>query len=157
VQLSPIRNAPYFAQVDVNSSMKIAKAAEYAEVEVAHLHALNPGFTKASIDHQTNGKLLLPIRAVNKFNLKLQDIDDLRAVSSSRFSKKAKVRPSVTKHTKVITTKHQEYTIHSGDTLSSIAKRHHVTIASLMKWNHIKSTRKLAPGQRLVLWQTKRN
>lgn len=40
-------------------------------------------------------------------------------------------------------------TVRRGDTLSSIARRHHTTVGALCKLNHIRSSTKLRVGQRL--------
>ena len=45
------------------------------------------------------------------------------------------------------------YRVQSGDTLSSIATRHNVTVAQLMKWNNLKSAHKLRIGQRLEIYR----
>lgn len=157
VELSPIRNAPYFAQVDLESSINLEKAAEYAEIEVDQLHALNPGFTRAGLSPHSNAKLLLPIRSVNKFNTKLRDGDDKSELESTRWAKKEVVATSSTKHKTVVAVKRTEHTIHAGDTLSTIAKRYSVDIQTLLKWNHMSSHKTLVPGQHLTLWLKKKN
>ncbi len=43
------------------------------------------------------------------------------------------------------------YTIKKGDTLSSIAKKHHTTVSNLCKWNKIKKTTKLQIGRKLYI------
>lgn len=48
------------------------------------------------------------------------------------------------------TTSHVEYyTVRSGDNLSSIAKRYGTTVSQLQKWNNIKNTNLIYPGQKL--------
>lgn len=44
-----------------------------------------------------------------------------------------------------------EYRIKSGDTLGSVAKKHGVTVAQIMKWNNIKNANKLSIGQRIQI------
>lgn len=44
----------------------------------------------------------------------------------------------------------QRYSVRKGDTLSSIAKRHHVSVASIKKWNHLKGN-SVRAGQQLTL------
>ncbi len=41
------------------------------------------------------------------------------------------------------------YIVRKGDTLGGIARRYHVTVAQLMRWNHIRNARTLRIGQRL--------
>jgi membrane-bound lytic murein transglycosylase D len=158
VQLSPIRNAPYFAQVDLDSAINLEKAAEYAEIEVDQLHALNPGFKRAGVSQNSNATLLLPIRAVNKFNHKLHDDDGKAELESSRWAKNEVSTPASVKPKKVlVASKRTQHTIRSGETLSSIAKRYGVAIHTLTQWNHMNSHKKLVPGQQLTLWLNKRN
>ena len=45
------------------------------------------------------------------------------------------------------------YRVKSGDTLSGIAKKHHVTVAQLMKWNNLKSANRLRVGQTLEIYR----
>lgn len=82
VELSPIRNVPYFTQVDLNSTVNLAQAAKAAEIDVAHLHALNAGYKRTATDPSQPSRLLLPIKAVNKFNTQFNDDDNDEA---SRF------------------------------------------------------------------------
>ena len=42
------------------------------------------------------------------------------------------------------------YTVVSGDTLSSIARKHSVAVADLRRWNHLGSDQ-VKPGQKLVV------
>lgn len=44
----------------------------------------------------------------------------------------------------------KKYTVKKGDTLTKIANRHHVTVANLKKWNHLKSD-KIQEGQKLII------
>lgn len=44
------------------------------------------------------------------------------------------------------------YTVKSGDTLSGIAKKYHVSVADLKKWNHLKSDR-IQVNQKLKIYQ----
>jgi membrane-bound lytic murein transglycosylase D len=44
------------------------------------------------------------------------------------------------------------YRVRRGDTLSTIARRHHVTVGALMEWNHLRNHR-LHVGQKLAVYQ----
>lgn len=46
--------------------------------------------------------------------------------------------------------KTQKYTVKKGDTLSKIARKYHVRVSDLMKWNHLKSD-KIRDGQKLII------
>ena len=41
-------------------------------------------------------------------------------------------------------------TVHSGDTLFSVARKHHISVAEIKQLNSLKSN-SLHPGQRLIL------
>ena len=49
-------------------------------------------------------------------------------------------------------TKHITYTVKSGDTLSGIAKKHHVSVADLKKWNNLKNDL-IRVNQKLKIYQ----
>ena len=51
---------------------------------------------------------------------------------------------------KLTATKPTHYTVRSGDTLSSIAKRFNIKAADIKRWNGLKSEA-LKPGQKLVV------
>ena len=55
--------------------------------------------------------------------------------------------PSKSKEAKCIT-----YTVKSGDTLGGIAKKHHVSVADLKKWNNLKSDL-IRVNQKLKIYQ----
>ena len=46
--------------------------------------------------------------------------------------------------------KSQKYTVKKGDTLSKIARKYHVRVSDLKKWNHLKSD-KIRDGQKLII------
>jgi membrane-bound lytic murein transglycosylase D len=46
-----------------------------------------------------------------------------------------------------------EYTVQPGDSLWTIAQRHNVSVADLVRWNHLNPGGWLRPGERLVLGQ----
>jgi len=47
----------------------------------------------------------------------------------------------------------ETYRVKRGDTLGSIARRHHVSLTALLRANHLKKSSVIRPGQRLVLPQ----
>jgi LysM repeat protein len=46
------------------------------------------------------------------------------------------------------------YTVHSGDTLSAIAARYHVTVAQLVSWNKLSNPNLIYPGQVIHIGKT---
>ena len=45
------------------------------------------------------------------------------------------------------------YTVVKGDSLSRIAKRYHVTVNDLVRWNGIENPRLILIGQKLVIYR----
>ena len=51
----------------------------------------------------------------------------------------------------------QTYTLQSGDSLWTVAKKFGVTTTELSKWNQIKRSKVLQPGMKLTVWQPQSN
>jgi hypothetical protein len=45
------------------------------------------------------------------------------------------------------------YTVRKGDTLSSIADRYNIPLASLLRWNSLDPERPIQPGDRLIIYE----
>jgi membrane-bound lytic murein transglycosylase D len=109
----PIANEPYFISVDVGAQIDLAQAAEWAEMSMADLAALNPGFNRWATDPDGPHRLLFPRDKAGNFIEKLADTPAEQRVVWDR------------------------YEIKPGDTLSSIAKRYRTTPAFLQTINHL--------------------
>lgn len=126
IALPPVRNAPYFAQVDVGSQINLKYAATLAGMTHRALMRLNPGFNRTSTSSKGPYKLVLPIEKVEQFT------------------------ENLVKSPALYQTEWAKYKIQSGDTLISIAKKFQVSIIDLRKMNEIRSNL-LRPGQILLV------
>ena len=113
--LYSISNSPYFEAVHIGSQIDLAQAAELAELDMDVLYHLNPGFNRWATDPKGPHDLLVPFGKGEKFKLKLQAIPEDHKVTWDR------------------------YTIKSGDTLSTIARKYKISVASLKAINDMRS------------------
>lgn len=125
VALSPVANEPYFEQVVFKQQMDLNRIAELADVDPDELYLLNPAF-KRHVTMDGPKRLLVPM-------------DKAEQVSATL----AKLKPQDL-------LKWQEYTVRSGDNLTSIAERYGVATAELKRTNKLRSNR-LSIGQKLTL------
>ncbi len=68
VYLPPVRNAPYLAQMEVDSQIALKHAANLAGLSMKRIMQLNPGYSHAMTDPNTHAKLVLPIENVEQFS-----------------------------------------------------------------------------------------
>ncbi|MDA7086476.1 LysM peptidoglycan-binding domain-containing protein [Pseudomonas sp. SA3-5] len=125
VDLEPIANEPYFEQVPLKQHMNLSRIAAMADLDEDELYQLNPAFKKR-ITLDGPQQLLVPtanaeLLAANLLLMKPQDLLDW-----------------------------QQYRVRSGDSLSGIANRHHLTVANLKDINKLSSNR-LRIGQVLSI------
>lgn len=115
-KLYPVKNKPYFRVVDVGSQIDLAQAAEMAELTMDEFYVLNPGFNRWATAPNGPHRLLLPEIKADHFQARLAEIPAERRVTWDR------------------------YTIKSGDTLSTIAKRFRTTSEALQSVNDFTGT-----------------
>ena len=120
VDLEPIPNLPYFATVTKMRDIDVRLAAKLADMTVEEFIALNPGFSRPLIRAAHTPRIVLPADRVEIFHENLTKYDDKSLVSW------------------------ETYTPKKGDTLESIARKHHMKLAQLKEVNGI------APRQRGV-------
>jgi membrane-bound lytic murein transglycosylase D len=113
VELEPIPNLPYFATITKTRDIDVRLAAKLAEMPVEEFIALNPGFSRPLIRAAHTPRIVLPADRVEIFHENLTRYDDKSLVSW------------------------QAYTPKKGDTLESIARKHHITVAQLKEVNGI--------------------
>lgn len=121
-----IANEPKIAVLDLENQFDLAFAAQIAEISLADLQALNPGYKQGSTAPDGPHQLVLPLEVVDSFR------DKLEQTPVERFMQ------------------WQHYQVKSGDNLGSIAKRYHTTVANLTRLNNLSSTR-LSIGQKLLI------
>ncbi|MEL7448871.1 MAG: LysM peptidoglycan-binding domain-containing protein [Pseudomonadota bacterium] len=105
-----------FATVETHGQIDIAVAAEMAGLTVDELYRLNPGFNRWATDPDGPHSLNVPVAAADAFAGALADLPPAERVRWTR------------------------YTIKSGDTLSTVARRHHTTTRVLKDVNGLKGT-----------------
>lgn len=113
VYFPPVRNAPYLAQVDVDSKISLKYAAKLAGLTDRQISQLNPGFKKPAASAKGPYKLILPIENVAEFS---------ENVARTPMS-------------------HQidwiHYKVKSHDTLDKIAQKFDTTPDEIKKLNHL--------------------
>jgi len=126
VTLEPIPNEPYFATVPTPIAIDIRLAAEFAEMSVENLIALNPAINRPMISGPHTQSLVLPADRVDAFDRNLE------AYSGPLTS-------------------WQSYTMKQGDSLDRLAARHGIAVSKLKLANGITSKTKVKPGFELLL------
>ena len=116
----PVSNTPYFTQVDIGSQLDLAQAAELAEISLDELYLLNPGFNQWSTPPGGPHRISVPIDQAEVFTDALAALPKDQRISWIR------------------------YKIKRGDSLSTIANKHHTTPAALRKINNLKNNRIVA-------------
>ena len=126
VELPYIANQEVLTYVDTGSQIDLAYAAELADLTVAEIQLLNPGFNHWATAPDGPHKLLLP------------------SVVSDQFSEKLS---KVSKHERL---RWDRYSVKAGDSLSVIAKNHATTTTVLKQINELDSSL-IKVGQPLLI------
>lgn len=124
--LYPIDNKSVLSLVDIKSQLDLAKAATLADLSLAELQRLNPGFNRWATDPDGPHRLLLPSHSVEKFELGL-----------SKLSKNERLA-------------WQRYKIKSGDNLGVIANKFNTRVELIQQVNNIKGNQ-IRAGKHLLI------
>ncbi|MFL0799351.1 MAG: LysM peptidoglycan-binding domain-containing protein [Agarilytica sp.] len=116
IALTPIFNKPYFAPVAIGSQIDLAQAAALADIDMDVLYHLNPGFNRWATDPHGPHELLVPADKAEAFAAKVASIPKGERVTWER------------------------YTIRNGDSLSTIAQKYKVSVASLRSINQLRGS-----------------
>jgi membrane-bound lytic murein transglycosylase D len=114
VDLPPIPNKPYLAQVNVGGQIDLATAAKLAGISNKQMELLNPGFNRWATDPDGPTTLLVPLDKQQQFEQNL-----------------AALPP----HERVRWNMH---VVRSGDTLGGIARHYRTTVAVVRQLNGIR-------------------
>lgn len=128
VSLPPISDAPYLMQVDIGAPINLSQAAKLAGMSLAELKQLNPAYHGATTDPHGPYKLILPIDRIALFKEQLAAAPNLSVETWAR------------------------YKVRRGDTLTSIAKKYHTTVAKLRESNQLRGY--TAPVGRVIVVPT---
>lgn len=124
--LHPIPNRPYFTAVDTQGQLDLNEAARMAGISTTELRRLNPAFRGSATDPVGPHRLLVPVARADGFR---------QALASVPVGKRMQW---------------DQYTIRSGDSVSTIARRFNITPAELKSINHMTSDR-LQAGKTLLV------
>ncbi len=146
--LFPMRPGIFFYDIDtvtVTNALSFDQLHEMLGIPLDELKFLNPQF-KLGIIPAVNGKkytLRLPRQFVDDF---LNNEKALYAFKTKKGLEHDKMLAEIKKagNRNVVIVRY-------GDNLGSIAKRNHVYVSQLMRWNGLHSTR-IYPGQKLVVY-----
>ena len=144
--------------VQVNKNLHFEQIADLCNVPLDQIKSLNPQYKKQMIPGDSKPYTLrLPIDEISTFIDKQDTIYTHRADELFRNRKTVAVKditPATRKTTSAVAGKGNltYYTIKSGDTLSTIARKYGVTIKDIQRWNGMSST-KIAAGKRLKIYK----
>lgn len=126
LEFGHMANQPYFAKVELEGPIDLGVAAQLANLPKEDLIALNPAFHRAVTNADGPGHLLVPVDRAEQLRIGLAELSPAQRV------------PKI------------YYTVHRGDTISSVAKKLGVSQAELQVSNRIKGTT-LRVGQELII------
>ncbi|MCX6230746.1 MAG: LysM peptidoglycan-binding domain-containing protein [Bacteroidetes bacterium] len=141
--------------VMVGTDMNLKEISEALNVPLQQLRDLNPQYKNDIIPGKSEAySLKLPINLVTTF---IQMEDTITAKSKESMLKYSEVTPSrnylqISPSDDIIKI---SYKAQKGDNFSSIAKKYKVDADALKEWNHMRK-KKIKPGQKLVIYTTKK-
>ncbi len=134
LQFAPIPNRPYFDVVEPGRQVHIGNAAELAGVTQDDMFALNPAYNRQTTPPKGPHRLLLPIERAEVLRQAMLSPDQ-----AAKLWIAAVKEPDVGSHY-----------VSKGETLSSIARHHGVSLGELKAANGIRGST-IITGQRLVI------
>lgn len=139
MQLPPVINKPYFAEVKVNKPVNLPQVAKSVGVNVKALVNLNSGYQHPTkpIDNKS-GTILLPLSKAQAINNNL--------VATGIVKPKSNLLTMNTRHSD----QPPSYVVQAGDNLEQIANQFHVDAQAIASSNNLKDN-KVFPGQKLII------
>ncbi len=140
------------AQVDtfeIRRNLHFQQVSDLVGISMGELKNLNPQYIHDIIPGNSKPYILrLPYNYSSAFIANEDSIYTYRAAELFNPQTLVSDKPSVDSSagTRI------SYKVRSGDSLGKIAARHHVTVAQLKKWNHLKSNT-IRVGQRLYIYR----
>lgn len=136
--------------VMISRPMHLDQVASSLEIPKEVLRSLNPQYKLDIIPATTKSyPLTLPLADITRYIDNEEAILAKDTVYMAQYLQTSRTDPNK----QVFALDSFTYRVKSGDTLSTIAKKHHVTVAQLMKWNNLKSANRLRVGQRLEIYR----
>ena len=116
IELDLIPDEPYFARVELNWQIDLARAADLADISLDELYRLNPGYNRWATAPDGPHHLLIPLEKTDIFAVNLESLPPEQRIRWIRH----KIRP--------------------GDTLSTIAVKYNTSIYTIKKVNRIRGS-----------------
>ena len=126
ISLPAVADEPRFEKVAIDSQIDLAKAATLADISVEELYRYNPGFNRWVTAPEGPHHLLIPAKHAQRFKTRLAELPQKERIAWQR------------------------YKVARGDNLISIARRHHIDIASIKRFNKLRGD-VLRVGQELLI------
>lgn len=146
VQLPEPSHADRLATIEVPAGTRLRDAARMAEVSEEELRALNPGYIGARVPSDSPRTLLLPTGAVDALAAALTvgasepvaqvNTREQNAGPSNSLPLPAEPAPPLQDDSARVSAP-VRHRVRKGDTLWSIARRYHVSVKDLKRWNHL--------------------
>lgn len=130
--------------VRIDHLMHFGQIASTIDLPVETLRLLNPQYKLDIIPATTRSyTLVLPQRNVSQYIAHEQEILAKDSMYLKEYINPANIEKKRQERSGTV------YVVKKGDTLGHIARKYHVTVSQIMRWNKIKSANKLRIGQRL--------
>lgn len=126
LQLTPVKNIPYFKRIDVGFQIDLAKAAKLSKLNIEQLYLLNPGYNRWATSPSSATHLLVPVAQSQKLLAQLKSIKPQDRLNLA------------------------QYTVKKGDSLGKIASQNNILIDELRTINGLSSSR-IKAGQTLYI------
>ena len=144
----PVALTHYTDTILVNKNLHFKQVSELTEIPIETLRELNPQYTHDIIPGNEGEYVLkIPYQYTNAFI----SVEDSVYTHKADSLLSAKVLQGVSDGT-IGEGGSIRYKIKSGDTLGSIARRYHVTVSNLKKWNNLRSD-SIRAGRYLTIYQ----
>jgi len=114
IELEPIKNEAYWVEVDIESQLDLARAADLAGISAEQLYLLNPGYNQWSTHPDGPHHLLLPLDKADEFSSNLAVLPSIERMAWKRHK------------------------IREGENLGSIANRYNTTVNSIKTTNNLR-------------------
>ena len=130
--------------VRIDHLMHFQQIASTIDLPVETLRLLNPQYKLDIVPATTKTyTLVLPQRNVSQYIAHETEIRGKDSLYLKEYINPANIEKKRQQQSGTV------YVVKRGDTLGAIARRYHVTVSQLMRWNKLKSAHKLRIGQRL--------
>ena len=143
-----LRETPIPLAVDtirVNRLLHFGQIASTIDLPIETLRQLNPQYKLDIVPATTKPyTLILPQRNIAQYIAHEQEIFAKDSAYLKEYINPANLNKKLHESVRRTT-----YIVKKGDTLGGIARRYRVTVAQLMRWNHIRNANTLRIGQRL--------